>query len=290
MRNRQFLSKKKILVIESEVGTKNFFLECLEAGGFYAIHAENGLIGIQQAQEELPDLIISEICLPKLDGYSVLSILRQNLATATIPLIFVTTRVARAEVRKGMELGADDYLTKPCTEQELLGAISACLAKRTLLQQCYTNWSISQFQSLTDTLIVDTIKPINSQFKFPSNSLLSKVFSFIENNYDQQINLSDVALAVGYSSTYLTDLVRRQTGQTVQNWIIEYRMTAARGLLLNTDETIDTIAARVGYQNVAHFFRQFRQHHGTTPQTWRIENRRQQSRSKNERSATLSEG
>lgn len=290
MFSKQFLSMKKILVIESEVEAKNFFLECLETGGFYSIYAENGLTGIQQAKAELPDLIISEISLPQLDGYRVLSILRQNLSTAMIPLIFVTTKVARAEIRKGMELGADDYLTKPCTAKELLSAIAACLAKRNLLQHCYASCSFSQFQPFTESLLAETIKQINFQFTFPSNSLLTKVFNFIEANYHQQITLSDVAIAVGYSSTYLTDLVRRQTGQTVQTWIIEYRMTAARSLLLNTDETIETIAARIGYQNVAHFFRQFRQHHGITPQTWRTENRNQQSRNNNERIASLIEG
>ncbi|MFN6446549.1 MAG: helix-turn-helix domain-containing protein [Nostoc sp. DedSLP05] len=270
---------RKILLIESEVKAKNFFLDCLEVGDFYPIYAENGLIGIQQAKEELPDLIISEISLPQLDGYRVLSILRQDLSTARIPIIFVTTKANRADIRKAMELGADDYLTKPCTANELLGAIAACLAKRNLLQQCYSNWPILPLQPLPESsLLADSIKQVNVKLAFPSNSLLSKVFNFIEANYYQQIALSDVAIAVGYSSTYLTDLVRRQTGQTVQNWIIEYRMTAARGLLLNTDETIETIAAKIGYQNVTHFFRQFRQHHGTTPQSWRTEHRQQENK------------
>jgi YesN/AraC family two-component response regulator len=275
MINRRFLNRKKILVIESEVQTKNFFLKCLKAEGLCTIDAENGLIGFQQAQQELPDLIISEISLPKLDGYSVLTMLRQNRSTAMIPLIFVTTKEARYEIRKGMELGADDYLTKPCTVKELLNAIAACLEKRTILKQCYATCDISQFRPFAEPLLADIIEPITIKSTFPSNSLLDEVFNFIEENFHHQITLSDVAIEVGYSSTYLTNLVRRQTGQTVQNWIIEYRMTAARNLLLTTDETVETIAVKIGYQNVAHFFRQFRQHHKTTPHAWRREHRNQ---------------
>ncbi|WP_193200420.1 DNA-binding response regulator [Nostoc sp. MG11] len=271
---------KKILVIDSELETKNFFVECLETAGYCVLKADNGLISIQQAQAELPDLIISEISLTEIDGYSILSSLRQNPSTAMIPLIFVTNKIARSEVRRAMELGADDYITKPCTVNELLNAISACLTKRAFLQRYYTTYSASQFLPLAQPLLADSTPP-KSQPKFPPDSLLSKVFSFIEHNYEQQITLADVAIALGYSSTYLTNLVRRQTGRTVQNWIIEYRMRAACNLLLNTDEKIEAIAAKVGYQNVTHFFRQFRQHQGTTPHTWKAQQRRQQTKNDN---------
>lgn len=104
---------------------------------------------------------------------------------------------------------------------------------------------------------------------FPNNPKLQEVFQFIEANYQQSITLCDVARAVGYSSAYLTDLVRRQTGKTVNQWIVERRIAEARRLLLETNQTGNEIALLVGYQNEGHFFRQFRQYHGTTPQVWR---------------------
>lgn len=104
---------------------------------------------------------------------------------------------------------------------------------------------------------------------FPSHPKLRNVFQFIETNYQRSITLCDVAKAVGYSRSYLTDLVRRQTGKTVNHWIRERRITEARYLLLETDQSVNKIAEAVGYQNVGHFFRQFRQCHGTTPQVWR---------------------
>ncbi len=100
---------KKILVIEDSAQTREIFLECLKAEGFYTIGAENGLVGVQQAQKQLPDLVICDIVMPKLDGYGVLTTLRQDPVTAIIPFIFVTGKVTKAERRQGMKLGADDY-------------------------------------------------------------------------------------------------------------------------------------------------------------------------------------
>lgn len=115
---------KKILVIEDETQSREMFLECLEAEGFDVIGAENGCVGVQMAQEVLPDLVICDIRMPELDGYGVLTTLRQNPVTAMIPFIFVTAGSTPSEHRYGMALGADDYLTKPCTAEDLLMAIA----------------------------------------------------------------------------------------------------------------------------------------------------------------------
>ncbi|MBX9258487.1 response regulator [Desmonostoc muscorum CCALA 125] len=261
---------KKILIIESASATRNLFLNHLKADGFYCLSAENGLIGIHLAQQELPDLIISEITLSKLDGYEVLTQLRKNSNTASIPLIFVSAKATRSEIRKGMELGADDYLIKPCTMEELRKAISARLERQATSQQ----WSYSpQSQLITEPLSAEILKFTDPKLVFHSDPQMSQVFCFIEANFHQPITLLDVAQAVGYSRAYLTSLVRRRTGQTVQNWIIWRRMKAACSLLLETSEGVEEIAAQVGYQCPVNFFRQFRQHYGTTPHAWRIKNR-----------------
>jgi AraC-like DNA-binding protein len=102
-----------------------------------------------------------------------------------------------------------------------------------------------------------------------AEALLGQVFKFIEANYHQSIGLNDVAQAVGYSPAYLTDLVRRQTGQPVHDWIIERRLTEVCRLLCETNHSASRIAEITGYQTTGYFFRQFRQRHGTTPQAWR---------------------
>ena len=260
---------KKILVIEDQAQTRNLYLDCLRTSGFYAIGAENGVVGVQKVQEQLPDLIISDIMMPLLDGYGVLHTLRQNPDTATIPFIFVTAKVTRDDLRKGMELGADDYLTKPCTLKELLKAIATRLEKHALLQQRFA----TEAQPVSQTPAIGTTSSLASQSFFPLVPQLNEVFVFIESNYHRAIALEDVAQAVGYSPSYLTNLTRRLTGQTVQRWIIERRLAAACSLLLETNQVVDQIATQVGYHHAVHFFRQFRQLHGTTPQAWRNANR-----------------
>lgn len=270
---------KKILVIEDEAQTRDLFLECLKAEGFYIIGAENGRVGVQRAQEHLPDVVICDIKMPELDGYGVLTKLRQDPITAIIPFIFLTAKVTKAEIRQGMELGADDYLTKPSTLKELLGAISARLEKQAALKQSFATES----QRVPELPSTDKSKPAAPQSIFPSGSQLAEVFEFIEANYHQPISLCDVAQAVGYSPAYLTDLVRRQTGQTVHRWIIKRRMEAAHSLLLETDQTVNQIAEAVGYQDACHFSRQFRQLHNIPPNVWRNTYRASSALSKTEK-------
>lgn len=256
---------KKILVIEDETQSRDMFLECLEAEGYDAIGAENGLVGVQWAQKQSPDLVVCDIKMPELDGYSVLSTLRQDPSTAIIPFIFLTARSSKAELRQGMELGADDYLTKPSTVEELLGAIAARLEK----QAAFRQWCAVESQQVAALKSTDTATCVAPKSIFPFCPQLSEVFHFIEANYHQSITLCNVAEAVGYSPAYLTSLVRRQTGQTVNRWIVERRMAEACSLLRETNKSVDGIAEIVGYLSAGHFFRQFRQYHGTTPQAWR---------------------
>ncbi|MEA5569078.1 DNA-binding response regulator [Anabaena sp. UHCC 0399] len=248
-----------ILVIEDETDSRHLFLTILEAEGFETIGAENGFVGIQQAQKYLPDLIICDIMMPDMDGYDVLNALRQDPLTAIIPFIFLTGSHEKTALRKGMELGADDYITKPSTIEELLKAIAIRLEKQALLRHWYATKSHQLPESLS----------LEPEFVFPSSPHLQEVFDYIEAHYHEGITLSDVAEAVGYSAAYLTNRVAKETGDTVNGWILQRRMAAARPLLKNTNKTIEQISNALGYQNACHFSRQFRQHHGLPPKAWR---------------------
>ena len=136
---------KNILVIEDDDQVRENIAEILELEDFEAITAENGFIGVQLATEKLPDLIICDVMMPELDGYGVLKALRQNPATAAIPFIFLTAKAERHDLRQGMNLGADDYLTKPFTPGELRQVIAIRLAKQAALAQDYQQ----QLQQLT---------------------------------------------------------------------------------------------------------------------------------------------
>ncbi|MEA5619767.1 DNA-binding response regulator [Cronbergia sp. UHCC 0137] len=264
---------KKILVIEDDALNRNLFLIGLETKGFETIGAENGLIGIEKVQEYLPDLVICDLVMPDLDGYDVLARLRQSPITAIIPFIFLTASNSQESRRKAIELGADDYISKPCTVDELVRAIAIRLEKHALLKNWYSNHP-SKSSPLPDTLL------INPESIFPPIPHLKEVFDFIELNYHRGITLSDVADAVGYSPAYLTHQVNKQTGVTVNNWIVKRRIAAAYPLLTNTNQTIEEIATKLGYQDSCYFSRQFRQYNGLSPNTWRKQQQRIQAAKK----------
>jgi EAL domain-containing protein (putative c-di-GMP-specific phosphodiesterase class I) len=119
----------KILVIEDEESVRENLLDLLEAEDFETVAAANGKIGLNMAMSEQPDLILCDMMMPELDGYGVLTALRQDPLTATVPFIFLTAKSAKSDFRQGMNMGADDYLTKPFTRNELLSAILHKLEK-----------------------------------------------------------------------------------------------------------------------------------------------------------------
>ncbi len=120
---------KKIVLIEDNLDVRETTADILELASYEVITAENGKEGIEKATTHRPDLIICDIMMPGLDGYGVLHILSKNPETAHIPFIFLTAKAEKADVRKGMNLGADDYLTKPFEEMELLHAVESRLHK-----------------------------------------------------------------------------------------------------------------------------------------------------------------
>ncbi|NJM28064.1 MAG: response regulator, partial [Pseudanabaena sp. RU_4_16] len=124
----------KILVVEDMDSLREEIIETLTYEGFEVIGAENGAVGVELALKHLPNLIICDVMMPELNGYETLTTLRREPSTATIPFVFLTAKADKVDMRQGMQLGADDYLTKPFTIEELLGAISARLAKQAILQ------------------------------------------------------------------------------------------------------------------------------------------------------------
>ncbi len=129
---------KKILVIEDEAPVRANIAEILELTGFAVISAEDGSRGIELARSEHPDLILCDIAMPQQDGYAVLNELRNDPATATTPFIFLSAKTNQSDLRHGMNMGADDYLFKPFTTQELLKAISARLSKDAAVSEVYS--------------------------------------------------------------------------------------------------------------------------------------------------------
>ncbi len=138
---------KKILVIEDNQEVREILEEVLELSGYEVTTAEDGAIGAKKAIESTPDLIICDVMMPKLDGFGVLNILSRKPETADVPFVFLTAKAEKDDFRRGMNLGADDYITKPFYKDELLQVIETRLKKSERLKKMFdgTETGLSRF-------------------------------------------------------------------------------------------------------------------------------------------------
>lgn len=209
---------KKILLIEDNEDIRSNTAEILELSNYEVIVAENGKIGVLKALENVPDLIICDIMMPELDGYGVLHALQKNDTTKNIPFIFLTAKTERNDMRKAMDFGADDYLTKPFDGTELLSAVNGRLKKMELLKEDRqsnvdgvhqlpeTSSGKSELQTLTENRNVNRYKKkqiIYSEGNHPNQLyyILSgkvKVFKINEDGKELVIELFSAGDFVGY--------------------------------------------------------------------------------------------
>lgn len=138
---------KTILIIEDNTDIRESTAEILELSGFKVLQADNGKIGIELASQHKPDMILCDIMMPELDGYGVLYMMGKNVDTASIPFIFLTAKAERVDFRKGMDMGADDYLTKPFDDMELLNAIESRFNKKKKQEEYYSR-SLTSLEQL----------------------------------------------------------------------------------------------------------------------------------------------
>lgn len=153
-----------ILVIDDNNDIRENIAEILELAGYKIFTAENGKKGVELALKEKPDVIVCDIMMPELDGYGVLHLLRKNPEAQNIPFIFLTAKTERSDFRKGMEMGADDYVTKPFEDIELLNAIEIRLKKAEVMKQKYSLSEKGINQFLKDVKESGLINQLSEQY------------------------------------------------------------------------------------------------------------------------------
>ncbi len=152
----------RILAIEDEVSILSIIEEILSED-YDILTAENGFIGLQLAFEHKPDLILCDVMMPGMDGYEVLTKLRENPQTKLTPFIFLTAKSEKGDIRSGMNLGADDYLTKPFTMEELIDTVNARLNQKKTVQDHYSAQYASQEKELNHLLYYDRLTNLPNQ-------------------------------------------------------------------------------------------------------------------------------
>tara|TARA_R110002012_G_scaffold242788_1_gene417189 strand:+ start:19190 stop:20245 length:1056 start_codon:yes stop_codon:yes gene_type:complete len=181
----------RILVIEDDAALRENTAELLELSGYDVLTAANGKLGVEKANLEQIDIIVCDIMMPELDGYGVLEALTKAEKTKYIPFIFLSAKTERKDVRLGMDLGADDYITKPFSEDELISAIESRLAKAAILKESRDN------QDVVVSKDDDEIKTLNDLKNFFDNK--GKSFHF---------QAGDVIYKEGQNSNYIFLIIK----------------------------------------------------------------------------------
>jgi CRP/FNR family transcriptional regulator, polysaccharide utilization system transcription regulator len=168
---------KTILLIEDNTEVRENTAEILELANYKVLQAEHGKIGVELAQKTKPDLIICDIMMPVLDGYGVIHLLNKNPETASIPFIFLTAKSERLDFRKGMEMGADDYISKPFDDIELLNAVESRLKKNQVLKAEFSKNVESLNKFFDEVQKLDDLKKLSADRRMKTFRKKEIVFS-----------------------------------------------------------------------------------------------------------------
>lgn len=231
---------KRILVIEDDAAVRGLIIDTIRFKGWEVIDAADGEAGLGKVRNEMPDLILCDIQMPKMDGYAVLQAVRENPVTAPIPFIFLTGLGEKPKVRKAMESGADDYLVKPFTIQELIAAVDARLQKQATFQETAEKRLHELRESLTFALPHELVTPLNSILGFSALLLDSPEISRDE--------LHEYATHISKSGERLRELIEKFLFYAqIETTLVdpEQRRAHAERQTHLTQDTIRTAAARI---------------------------------------------
>ncbi|MEZ4851212.1 MAG: tetratricopeptide repeat protein [Bacteroidia bacterium] len=243
---------ERVLIVEDNPDVRTYLHEQLAGFGYQVIEAEDGLIGLEQARTHLPDLIISDVMMPNLDGMGFAKEVRQDERTSHIPLILLTAKASEESRITGLETGVDDYLVKPFNRRELKARVANLIQQRKQLQQKFST-SLQIKPSEVSAVPMDQV-------------FLQKVIDTIEENMgNEQLDLTMLSEAVGMSITHLNRKLNALIGQSGAKMIRSMRMQRAADLLQNQAMTVAEAAFAVGFSEPTNFSRNFKKQFGVAP-------------------------
>ena len=224
---------------------------------YRVLTATDGEEGLQKAMEEQPNVILSDVMMPKMDGNEMCMKIKNNLRTCHIPVILLTARTAPEQHIEGLLTGADDYVTKPFNARILLAKVNTILRNRELLQSSFRKEPESSLELLAGNEL--------------DQKLLKKVEAIVEENIeDPEFNVDQLAQLAGMGRSGFYEKMKALTGITPANFILICRLRKAATLLLNHPEyQVNDVAFRLGFGSGRYFSRCFKNHFNVTPQQYR---------------------
>ena len=240
-----------LLIIEDNPDVIQYLIACLE-GHYQILEARDGDKGVEMAIKHVPDIIISDVMMPKKDGFEVCDILKQDERTSHIPIILLTAKADAASRLEGLKRGADAYLAKPFDREELFVRLEQLIELRQRLQRRYDNpeWATAEKESVME----------------PEDAFLLKVRQVVEEHLDDgDFSIHQLCKAVRLSRTQLHQKIKHLTGRSTSIYIRLVRLQKAYQLLKNPRLNISEVAYEVGFKDPNYFTRVFTEEFGAPP-------------------------
>jgi DNA-binding response OmpR family regulator len=238
----------KILIVEDEPAIRESLAEMLEIKNYLVIVAKNGIDGLKAVHEQNPDLIISDVMMPEMDGFEFLKEIRSNSATSLIPIIMLTAKIELESRLHGLELGADDYLTKPFEFRELQLKIHNLLFSRAKL--------------------VNKLSPNLGQQDFFSQDelFLKKLNLLLENRIeDSKLRTDELAIQLHMSLSTFNRRIKNVIGKSPNQYLREFRLKRARAMIRLNYGNLSEIAGKTGFSSLSYFSTSYKQYFGENP-------------------------
>jgi len=245
-----------VLVVEDDAELLEFIASGLEEEGFRVLRAANGKEGLKKALDHLPDLVLTDIMMPVMDGIAFCNELKSNMMTSHIPVIMLTAKKTVESQIEGLETGADDYVTKPFHMTLLELRIHNVLKNRNLLRK--------KFQE--EFLHIKRSQPELQG----ERSFLEHAYQVVEQKCSNpDFRPEDFAEALNLGMRYLQRKLKSVSGSTPMKFITEVRMAEAAKLLAGSEMTVTEIAYEVGCEDSSNFAKLFKQHFDLAPSEYR---------------------
>ncbi len=244
-----------ILIVEDNQDLRKYLKTSL-AKEYQILLSNDGRQGLEKTFSIIPDLIISDVMMPGMDGFELCKQIKNDERTNHIPVILLTSRAAGESKIEGLETGADDYMTKPFEMEELKVRIKNLIEQRNTLRLRYNR--------------ITGLRPEEIAANSMDEAFLKKALTLLEANYSESsFNAGQFAVEIGISRTHLNRKLQALTGQTIRDFIRAFRLNRAAQLLEKNSGTVLEIGYSVGFESISYFCTAFQKKFGTSPSNYR---------------------